>query len=204
MTDQSQSNSTTSIRDRLIEAMLDALKTKGFHGVGLNELLAKAKAKATKGVLYHHFPGGKSELAIAAINVVALQITIGLEKLLMRQNDIVIALDTWINTANNALAGSCFEQGCPLATIALETTASDIEIRLALSNGFASIRATLAKALESAGIKQYEAVNLSALIVSAYEGALIQGRVSGSSDTMRSTTDALLEIIRLKITNRDR
>jgi TetR/AcrR family transcriptional repressor of lmrAB and yxaGH operons len=202
MTDQSQSNSTTSIRDRLIEAMLDALKTKGFHGVGLNELLAKAKA--TKGVLYHHFPGGKSELAIAAINVVALQITTGLEKLLMRQNDIVIALDTWINTANNALAGSCFEQGCPLATIALETTANDIEIRLALSNGFASIRATLAKALESAGIKQHEAGNLSALIVSAYEGALIQGRVSGSSDTMRSTTDALLEIIQLKITNSDR
>ena len=37
--------------------MLGALRRKGYHGVGLNELLADANAP--KGVLYHHFPGGK-------------------------------------------------------------------------------------------------------------------------------------------------
>jgi TetR/AcrR family transcriptional repressor of lmrAB and yxaGH operons len=48
--------------------MLTALRTKGFHGVGLSELLAQAQAP--KGVLYHHFPGGKTELAVAAIDQV--------------------------------------------------------------------------------------------------------------------------------------
>src|SRR3990167_3882874 len=50
-----------STRDKLITAMADALQRKGLHGVGLNELLAQAGAP--KGSLYHHFPGGKSELA---------------------------------------------------------------------------------------------------------------------------------------------
>ena len=31
-------------RDRLIAAMLDALSTRGYHGIGLNELLANAGA----------------------------------------------------------------------------------------------------------------------------------------------------------------
>ena len=56
-------DSTPSTRDRLIAAMLDALRRRGYFGIGLNELLASANAP--KGVLYHHFPGGKTELETA-------------------------------------------------------------------------------------------------------------------------------------------
>ena len=51
-------------RERLIAAMSDLLERRGFHGVGLSELLAQAQAP--KGVLYHHFPGGKTALMKAA------------------------------------------------------------------------------------------------------------------------------------------
>ncbi len=189
------SASSASTRDRLIGAMLHALRTKGFHGVGLNELLAEAQAP--KGVLYHHFPGGKSELAVAAINTVVGQITAGLDKLLQRHGDPVLALGAWIASAQKALAGSGFEQGCPLATIALESTPQDSAIRLALANGFATIRETVAHALQSADIEPDRARDLSALIVSAYEGALLQARVAGSVDAMRHTAQALLELVRL-------
>ena len=53
-------------RDRLIAAMTDALRRRGFHGVGVSDILQQAGAP--KGVLYHHFPGGKAELAVAAID----------------------------------------------------------------------------------------------------------------------------------------
>ena len=59
------SEGTPGTRDRLIGAMLQALSTRGLHGVGINELLVAARAP--KGVLYHHFPGGKTELAVATI-----------------------------------------------------------------------------------------------------------------------------------------
>ncbi|MEM7318928.1 MAG: TetR/AcrR family transcriptional regulator [Pseudomonadota bacterium] len=51
-------------KDRLIRAASDLFRRGGYHGVGLNELLAAADAP--KGSLYHHFPNGKSDLAIAA------------------------------------------------------------------------------------------------------------------------------------------
>ena len=53
-----------STKDRLIQTAAHLFRTHGYHGVGLNDLLAQAKAP--KGSLYHHFPEGKPDLAIAA------------------------------------------------------------------------------------------------------------------------------------------
>jgi len=51
-------------KDRLIQAAADLFRRRGYHGVGLAELLTAADAP--KGSLYHHFPNGKSDLALAA------------------------------------------------------------------------------------------------------------------------------------------
>jgi len=51
-------------KDRLIRTAAELFRSRGYHGVGLSELLTAAKAP--KGSLYHHFPSGKSDLALAA------------------------------------------------------------------------------------------------------------------------------------------
>jgi len=187
-------------RDRLIAAMLNALRRTGFHGVGLSELLSEAGAP--KGVMYHHFPGGKSELAIAAIDLVVGQITGGLAKLMQRHADPADALQAWMASAQKLLASSGYQQGCPLASIASESTPEDIAIREALAKGFAHIREQLGMALENAGVAPTRSANLAALMVSAYEGALIQARVAGQVDAMQNTTDALVDLIRLSIASK--
>ncbi len=55
---------TQTTRDRLILAAAELFRRKGFHGAGLAEILAAADAP--KGSLYHHFPNGKHDLALAA------------------------------------------------------------------------------------------------------------------------------------------
>ncbi|MCE8006505.1 TetR/AcrR family transcriptional regulator [Aestuariivita sp.] len=51
-------------KDRLIRSAAHLFRRHGYNGVGLNDLLDQASAP--KGSLYHHFPNGKSDLAIAA------------------------------------------------------------------------------------------------------------------------------------------
>lgn len=51
-------------KDRLVRAAANLFRTRGYHGVGLADVLAAAQAP--KGSLYHHFPNGKSDLALAA------------------------------------------------------------------------------------------------------------------------------------------
>ena len=187
-------------RERLIAAMLDALRTRGYHGVGLTELLASAQAP--KGVLYHHFPGGKTELAVRAIESVVTRLGADLDKVLQRAADPVEALAAWMGSAQRVLAGSGFSSGCPLATIALESTPEDEAIRTALAEGFATIRGRLAHALAGAGMPPEQARGVAALIVSCYEGALLQARVAGSVQAMGDTATALTDLLRLALNPR--
>lgn len=53
-----------STRERLVMSAAAIFRQKGYHGTGLAEILEAAKAP--KGSLYHHFPDGKPDLALAA------------------------------------------------------------------------------------------------------------------------------------------
>jgi TetR/AcrR family transcriptional regulator, lmrAB and yxaGH operons repressor len=180
-------------RERLIAAMTDALQRRGLHGVGLAELLQVAQAP--KGVLYHHFPGGKTELAVAAIDAVVAHIDASLQRLQQRPGTALDALRQWLTQAGQHLQRSGFERGCPLATVALESTPQDEAIRAAVARGFALLRERLAQVLVQAGVNAARAPGLAALVVSAYEGALMQARVAGDTQALRATVETLLAVV---------
>ena len=186
-------------RERLVQAMSRALQQRGYHGVGLAELLAEAEAP--KGVLYHHFPGGKQALAVAAIEATAAHITASLDRLVASRADPLPTLAGWLALAQGQLERSGFERGCPLATVALETTAADGPVRAALATAFGGIRLRLAQLLASAGVAAPRADGLAALVVAAYEGALLQARVAGSGAPMAAAAEALLSLLQHEITS---
>ncbi len=183
---------TKSTRDKLIDAMIDALQRKGLHGVGLNELLATADAP--KGSLYHHFPNGKSELAVAAIERVGRRAEQAFAALFERQPDPLDALSTWLQSALGQLQDSAFERGCPLAAVALESGPHDHDIRAALAHAFVAIRQALQQQLHHHGYPQPE--GLAALFVALYEGGLLQARVAGNSEPLKQAVATLLLLTR--------
>ncbi len=192
-TSAASSSSSASTRDRLVDTMAAALCRRGYHGVGLAELLEQAGAP--KGVLYHHFPGGKAELAVAAIQRVVERLATSLDRVAAAGADPVPMLRHWMAAAEQQLSRSGFEHGCPLATVALESTAEDVALRAALAEGFATLRGRLATALAAGGMAPPRAIRLAALAVAAYEGALMQARVAGDVQPMRDAAETLLELI---------
>lgn len=180
-------------RDKLIGAMIHTLQHRGLHGAGLSEILAQAGAP--KGVLYHHFPGGKNALAVAAIEATVSYTCAMLDKLMQSEADPASALRAWIERAQRGLTSSGFERGCPLAAVALESTAADTEIRQALAAGFDAIRSRISQALQAAGHEAARAQGIAALIVAAYEGGLLQARVANDSTPMVQATAALLTLL---------
>lgn len=180
-------------RERLIASMTDALRRRGLHGIGLTELLAQAAAP--KGVLYHHFPGGKTELAVAAIDDVVARMLRGLDLLLANGTDPVEATRRWMAGATVRLSETGFESGCPLATVALESTSDDHALREALARAFATLRGRIALALELHGEPPAQARGIAALIVATYEGGLLQARVAQSSEPIHEATQTLLSLL---------
>ncbi|SFV02783.1 TetR/AcrR family transcriptional regulator [Pseudoduganella namucuonensis] len=180
-------------RTRLINAMVHTLQYRGLHGAGLSEILARAQAP--KGVLYHHFPGGKTALAVAAIEATVSFSCAMLDKLMQGHADPAVGLRAWIARAMGGLGESGFERGCPLGTVALESTAADVEIRQALCAGFAAIRGRIAAALAAAGHDAARAEGVAALMVAAYEGGLLQARVANDVGPMLQATETLLSLL---------
>jgi TetR/AcrR family transcriptional regulator, lmrAB and yxaGH operons repressor len=74
-------------------------------------------------------------------------------------------------------------------------TAEDTALRAALAEGFATIRERLATLLAAAGLAPGKAGPLSALIVAAYEGALMQARVAGQARPMADAAQALIALL---------
>jgi TetR/AcrR family transcriptional regulator, lmrAB and yxaGH operons repressor len=58
-------------RERLIVTAATLFRQNGYHATGLAELLLAARVP--KGSLYHHFPDGKADLAMAAADWVAAE-----------------------------------------------------------------------------------------------------------------------------------
>ena len=157
---------TPGTKQRLVSAMTDGLQRRGLHGTGISDVLREARAP--KGVLYHHFPDGKTGLALASIDESIAIITGWLDLALEKYPDPLEAIERWVRAASRRLSETDFEAGCPLATIALETTAADVEVRTALAGAFAQLRARMTEALASAGTPHAE--GLAVLIVATYEG----------------------------------
>lgn len=185
-------------RESLIAAMSRALKRSGYYGIGLNELLAEVKAP--KGVLYHHFPEGKMELAIAAVQSRIDEVCSLLDDVGLRSADPLSDIQRWFDESLRILAARGFAEGCPLGSMALESTPKDTAVRGVLADGFAAIRQRLAMLLERA-FRTCDGEALAGLIVSAYEGALMQARVASRMDSMRLATESLFRLLRSDLTN---
>ncbi|WP_350138765.1 helix-turn-helix domain-containing protein [Parasphingopyxis sp.] len=65
-------------RDRLIAAAVKLFQRNGYHAVGVAAILAETKLP--KGCFYHHFPGGKTELAAAAADWLGNEIVDAMER----------------------------------------------------------------------------------------------------------------------------
>ena len=70
---------TSDVKQRMIEKAVVLLARKGLQGASFSEVLEASGAP--RGSLYHHFPGGKSELVLAGMNEAVRRALIALEAL---------------------------------------------------------------------------------------------------------------------------
>ena len=183
-------------RKILVKTMQSALQSKGLHGVGLSEILKTAGLP--KGSLYYHFPGGKEELALAAIANAEQEMARFLEQVFARFDDPLDALAAWIDSALQRIAASRFKLGCPLAAAALDCSPDDTDLLLALHGAFTNLRDQLAAHISRAGFPSDAATDLAVLVLTSYEGGLMMARAAGSTDPIERAFRALLSHVRLR------
>jgi TetR/AcrR family transcriptional repressor of lmrAB and yxaGH operons len=142
-------------------------------------------------VLYHHFPGGKASLGVAAIELSARIFNEVLTAAAAQASDprsYIIAIGEL--TAADLLE-TRFEAGCPLATVALETAPADPELANACRVGFELWLETMETQLSALGHKSPRAC--AELLLTSLEGALAVARTQKDVTIVRTVASRVAE-----------
>ncbi|MBC6447248.1 TetR/AcrR family transcriptional regulator [Actinokineospora xionganensis] len=159
----------TDTRERTLRTAATLFRTQGYHGTGLNQVLAEGGLP--KGSLYFHFPGGKEQLAAEAVTLAAGELCDWVSVILESAPDAATGLDAVIQTLAEHLVASDFSRGCPIGTVAPD--GGDM-VREACASAFASWQGVVRDFLAERNIP--DADDVATTLLAALEGAQLLAR----------------------------
>jgi TetR/AcrR family transcriptional repressor of lmrAB and yxaGH operons len=155
----------------------------GYHAVGFRRIVEESGAP--RGSIYHHFPGGKEQLAVDAIELSGRALLRTVETVSVEGDDVTAVLEGLAERLAGWLESSAFEAGCPVATVALECAPGIDAITATCRDVFRSWVEVLRGRLVAEGWGEDEARDFATTIVSAVEGALLLARVERDATPVR-------------------
>ena len=180
-------------RDRLVRSTSRLLRTQGYTATGLNQVMAEADAP--KGSMYFHFPGGKVELAAAAVDHFAERVTRRMDRYLADHDTVRDAVTAIFDAYVEHLDLTSYTEGCAVASVALDAASTHATLAEATSRAFGSWTGTLASALEAEGRPAAQAHALATLIIAAIEGTIVMAKAEHSTEPIATTRDLLIALL---------
>jgi AcrR family transcriptional regulator len=184
---------TASTRDRLVAAGMELIARQGLAATGIKQILQQADASFSS--LYHHFPGGKNELAAEAICTAGLLYQQHVEQVWDEAGDPVAAMHAMFHAAADALVTSGYADACPIGTIAVEVASTNEPLRVATATVYQAWTVSARARLDAAGVPAGEAEKLSLAIVTFLEGAFVICRATRSTDAMLAAGEMAARLI---------
>ena len=180
-------------RSRVLRTAATLFRRQGYNGTGLNQLLSESNAP--KGSLYFHFPGGKEQLAAEAVTLSAGELGAQIREALTQETDPAVAIVTLGDLFAHPLAESGYREGCPIATVAMETSGDNEQIRAACSDAYGEWLSGLTLRIRTWGVPQAEAAPLAELVLSGIQGALLLAKVQQDCAPIHQVTARLGVIV---------
>jgi TetR/AcrR family transcriptional regulator, lmrAB and yxaGH operons repressor len=181
-----------STREAFIDTTAQLLRRQGYAATGVNEIVTHSGAP--KGSLYFHFPGGKEQLAVAAMQHSGEQLHGAITAILASSDDLGQALASLLDALAVGLQRSDFRDGCPIATVALEAASDSEQLRATAAGAFDMWLAALQQRLVRSGLQPLAARRRALLVLSAVEGALILARAERDIAPLAAVRDELLAL----------
>ncbi|MGV9673957.1 TetR/AcrR family transcriptional regulator [Nocardia sp. NPDC003482] len=179
-------------RTALVDSAATLFRRQGYAATGVNQILEVAEVKP--GSLYHHFPGGKQELAAAVVESAGAAIARQLRHALRSDLPVADVTDGWIDGLAAAL-GADERDGCPIAPAATESVHSSPAVRAASARAFQDWCDALAERLRADGRSAEDAESIATAVVSQIEGALLLSRVAGDVVALTAAKAAIRRLV---------
>ena len=178
------------VRSNMVAGAARLLARDGVEGTSFKEVLAVSDAP--RGSVYHHFPGGKSELLHAALDLVSERGLAAME--VTRGRPAAVVLERFIDLWRQLLDRSHLQAGC--AVVAVTVAASDGVLLDHAGAIFRTWSDQLADLFAAGGLDHAEARRWATLAIAATEGAVVVARAQQTRQPFDEVATTLLDVLR--------
>ncbi|GAA2795607.1 TetR/AcrR family transcriptional regulator [Saccharopolyspora taberi] len=181
-----------STRERLIESTQDLLWERGYAGTSPKAI--QQRSGAGQGSMYHHF-GGKSDLALAAMNKTAEQLRAEISGHLDGPGTAIERISAYLHRERDVL------RGCRIGRLAQDPgVVESARLRQPLDETFDWLRRRLAEVVSEGQAEGELAADLdpedtAAAIVAVLQGGYVIARAAGSAEPFGRAVDGALRLL---------
>jgi AcrR family transcriptional regulator len=170
-------------KERLLDSSAELLRRQGYAGTGIKQILAAAEAPF--GSLYHFFPGGKEQLGAETIRASGRLYIELFATIAAQAPDVPSAVAAFFDGAAETLLETDYADACPIATVALEVSSTNEQLREACAEVFDGWIEGASRYFRLAGIEAPTARELALNMLCLLEGAFVFCRALRSTEPLR-------------------
>jgi TetR/AcrR family transcriptional repressor of lmrAB and yxaGH operons len=178
-----------STRDRLLDATVSLMRSKGAAATGTKEILEVAAAP--RGSFYFHFPEGKDQLVLEALDLAAADTLALLDRSLADDGRLADQVRAIFNAIEVELIATSYASGCAVAVTTAESASTSTLYQQAVSEAFGTWTSSLIARLVARGMAQDQAAELSDGIVAMMEGATVLARARRDPAPLRNAAQVM-------------
>lgn len=157
--------------------------TQGYHATGLNQIIKDSESP--KGSLYYYFPHGKEELALTCISRTSDNVAQKLRGYVENSVSTAAGVQEFILGMAQEAVDSSFEGIIPFSFwLAVETSCISSQLRSACQSVFSDWQEVIVQRLIAEGIGEEAAAGKASVVVSLFEGALLQALTYRSEEPL--------------------
>jgi TetR/AcrR family transcriptional repressor of lmrAB and yxaGH operons len=185
-------------RARIVHSARTLLRRRGYHGTGLAQIIEHSGA--ARGSVYFLFPGGKEEIAVAAVGDWAEELDTLLHKTRESSPDARAWITTLAGHFADDLRSSDFIEGLPVTTVTLDSVPASPALTTACRSAYEQWLTTLTGGLLHYDVPAAQGRTLATLLLSALEGAAVLCRAYQSTAPLDDTAARLLTLLPAPVT----
>jgi AcrR family transcriptional regulator len=178
-----------STRESILTAAAELMRHKGYGAVAVKDIAAASGAPI--GSLYHHFRGGKVQIAREALINAGHAYSLLIPSIVDEYTDLGDAVDAVFTQAADDMAGTGFANMCPVASVAAEVADTVEELRETTASVFAGWVDAGSAYFAARGLDSSKAREVTLAVICALEGAFVLARTLRSTEPLLAAGRAL-------------
>jgi len=181
-------------KDRFINTTRRLLETQGYHATGVNQIVEESGAP--RGSLYYHFPGGKEQLAVDAVQRAGETTAALIEENFSDQLPVPDAVREFAQGVAEHVKASQYQSGSPLTAVAMETANTNPALNQACQEAFTRVQQAFSTKLQGGGIPKDRADQLASFITASLEGGIVLSRAYHSKEPLMQAAQELFHYLK--------